>query len=371
VRKVCMAICDRANWGRVAPVAEAIRAHKDLELSIVCGGATVLERFKDPAQAIADQGFPVVRRLFHEVEGSIPLSQARSGGLAQMDFAQAFAELNPDIIVVTGDRYQALGAAAAAVTLGKMLVHIQGGEVSGSLDERYRHAITKLADAHVPATGQARDNLIRMGEEPASILCVGCPSADVAARVEVKPDDYILVAFHPDTNCPDDAGKQITEVLDAVFRVNRRCKVMWPNPDAGSFGVGKAIRQFRDSYRRAAETWEYITNVEPEEYLQLLANAACAVGNSSSFIRDSGYFGTPIVMVGNRQDGRECGENVERVSCEFGAILTAINLQLLRGRFFPTDLYGSPGISEQIAERLATVELCRVKRLAYSLEAVA
>ena len=366
MRKICLALVDRANWGRVKPVAEAIRANPNLELSVICGGSMVLSRFKDPAKQIESEGFNVEHRLYTEIEGSIPLSQARSSGLAQMDFAQAFAESKPDLIYLVGDRYQAVAVAMAAVTLGIPLIHQQGGEISGSLDERYRHAITKLADFHVPATERARDNLIRMGERPESILATGCPSRDLADRITAKNDDYILVAFHPDTNCPEKAGEQVWQVLDAVIRSGRaNVKVMWPNVDAGSGSVGKAIRMFRENFTWA-QNWEYITNVEPIEYLQLLANAACAVGNSSSFVRDSSFLGTPVVLVGNRQDGRECGENVMRVPCEFGAIRTDIDRQLLCGRYFPSDLYGKPGISQEIAERLATLEPLGDKRLEFS-----
>jgi UDP-hydrolysing UDP-N-acetyl-D-glucosamine 2-epimerase len=378
LRKVCFAIVDRANVGRVLPVIESVHAHPKLECSLVCGGSTVLSRFKDPAREWADIGLPVVRRLFHEVEGSTPWSMARSSGLAQMDFAQAFYEIEPDIVVVTGDRYQAVGAAMAAATMRIKLVHIQGGEVSGSLDERYRHAITKLADWHIPATEQARDNLIRMGERPDSILAVGCPSADLAARIKPKNLGYILVVFHPDTNCPERGAREVTEVLTAVACTKRAAMVHWPNVDAGSDAVSKAIRIFREKDSRPESyKWEYITNVEPERYLHTLANAACAVGNSSSFVRDSSFLGTPVVLVGNRQDGRECGENVMRVPCEFGAIRTAIDKQLLCGRYFPSDLYGKPGISQEIAERLATLEPLGDKRLEFydvrasRLEAVA
>jgi UDP-hydrolysing UDP-N-acetyl-D-glucosamine 2-epimerase len=374
MRKVCFAIVDRANVGRVLPVMEAVRDHPDLECFVICGGSTVLTRFKDPARDLERAGFNVVHRLYCEIEGSVPLSQARSSGLAQMDFAHAFHDLKPDLIYGVGDRYQMLGAASAAITLGIPFVHQQGGEISGSLDERYRHAITKLADYHVPATERARDNLIRMGERPDRILCVGCPSVDLASRIKFKNQRYILVAFHPDTNCPENAGKQVNSVFEAVVHTPRDVVWLWPNVDAGSDTVSKTIRKLRDKFSYAKD-WTYLTNVEPESYLQLLANAACAVGNSSSFVRDSSFLGTPVVLVGNRQDGRECGENVLRVPCEFGAIRTAIDKQLSGGRYFPSDLYGKPGISKEIVERLATLEALGDKRLEFydvrRLEAVA
>jgi UDP-hydrolysing UDP-N-acetyl-D-glucosamine 2-epimerase len=274
-----MALVDRANWGRCQPVAEAIRAHRDLELTILCGGSTPLDRFKNPAAQIERQGYEV-ECFYHEVEGSIPVSAARSGGLAQMDYAAALDRIHPDVVYVIGDRYQALGVAAAAVTLGIPLVHQQGGEVSGALDERYRHAITKLADYHVPATVRARQNIIRMGEREESILAVGCPSADLAEKIAPTRGNYILSVFHPDT-ANAKAVAEVNELLAALHSTGKRVVYLWPNIDFGSSAVSKAIRTFRSVWKL---DWEFVTHVEPEHYLTLLANASCAVGNSSSFV---------------------------------------------------------------------------------------
>jgi UDP-hydrolysing UDP-N-acetyl-D-glucosamine 2-epimerase len=369
VRKVCVVLTDRANLGRLSTVLDAIQVHPALELQVVCAGTMPLNRFKRPADIVRAQGFPVNEELWGELEGSTPGTMARSIGLHVSEFTGAFERLNPDIILAIGDRYETLGAGIAAVYTHRCLVHVQGGEISGSLDETARHCLTKMAHYHVPATEQAKENIIRMGELPESVLCVGCPSADLASKV--KPKDviprYILAVFHPDTNEHDHAA-QMEDVLSALYASGEHVVLLWPNIDSGADSISKTIRQFREKMQ---PYWRYETNVEPEAYLQLLADAMVCVGNSSSFVRDAGYFGSPVVLVGNRQDGRECAENVLRVPVSHHAIGKAIRKQREHGRYPPSDLYGSPGISEQIAARLATVELCRVKRLAYSLEAVA
>lgn len=363
--RVAIALVDRANLGRLLPLMEAMRDEPRIDLEIICGGSTVLERFKSPADDVQADGY-LVHRVWSEFEGDRPIAKARSIGQTTMDYAAKLQEIEPDVLILIGDRYEALGVACAAATMRVPLLHIQGGEVSGALDERYRHAISKMADAHVPATERARDNLIRMGERPESILAVGCPSADLATKVAISEPlrPYVLVCYHPDTTCGERAGDEMREVLSAVDRIAIYAKLLWPNIDAFSGDVAKRIRQWLEmpgSFR-----WQTIKNLSPLDYAQTLASAACAVGNSSSFVRDAGYFGLPVVLVGDRQEGRERGENVMPVPATVAAIHEAIQSQLSHGRYPPSDLYGKPGISKRIVERLLTLEPYGQKRLAYA-----
>lgn len=364
-RKVCVVLVDRANYGRLAPVMEAIQAHPSLELQVVCGGTMPLNRFKRPSNVVRAAGFPVDAECFHEIEGNEPHTMATSLGFGVIEFANAFRRLNPDLVLIIGDRYEALAAGTAAAYMNLCMVHVQGGEVSGSIDESARHCLTKLSQFHVPATVQAAENIIRMGERPETILETGCPSADLASRitpVEVRPR-YVLAVYHPNTTEHEQAANQMEELLSALYASGEHCKAWWPNVDAGSDAVSKVIRQFRD---RVRPCWEYLTNVEPEAYLQLLADASCAVGNSSSFCRDSSFLGVPVVLVGNRQDGRECGENVIRVEPTHTEIRNGIRKQLEHGRYAPSTLYGEPGVSVRIAEALATLTPYCQKRLHFS-----
>lgn len=368
-RRVLMFICDRANWGRLEPLAAAIKERDDLELQVLSGGSSVLKRF---GRAV-DQLPNVVSEVYSEIEGSLLLTQARSCGLAMMDYAAEFYRLKPDLLLIVGDRYQALAAITAAATMNICTVHLQGGEVSGSADEVYRHMITKAASYHVPATDEAARNILRMGERPESILAIGCPSADLAAEVDYddEPDGPILCVFHPTTTENGSEREQMTEVLRALQGVPHQVELLWPNCDAGSDEISKAIRMWMDQYKAKGLDLSWLTtikNLPPAEYLARLANARCAVGNSSSFCRDGTFFGVPTVLIGNRQEGRETGCNVIRVPCEKAAISAAIEQQLSHGRYPASDLYGEPGISEVIAEKLATVELYSQKRLYYPVE---
>ena len=168
-RKILVTLVDRANYGRMKPVMAAIQRHPALQLQVLCAGSMVLERFGTTLNDVAADGFPVDARVFMELEGSVPLSMAKSVGFGIIEFAGEFQRLEPDIVLLIGDRYEALAAAIAAAYMNLCLCHIQGGEVSGSIDESARHAITKFAHYHFPATKRSAQYLVRMGEDPATV----------------------------------------------------------------------------------------------------------------------------------------------------------------------------------------------------------
>jgi len=315
-RTVCVVLVDRANYGRMKPVMEAIAAHPDLELQVLAAGTMVLERFQQPVQIVRQDGFDIHGEIYMELEGSTPATMAKSVGFGVVEFANEFQRLKPDLVLLIGDRYEALAAAIAAAYMNLCIAHIQGGEVSGSIDESARHAISKFSHYHFPSTQRSATYLRRMGERPDTILAIGCPSSDIALRLDctLAPEivnangsgasidvtrPFLLVVFHPTTTEYGSEYQQMEVLLAALGVVQCPAIVLWPNIDAGSDHVSKAIRVLRD---RMKPTWlRTLTNLEPEQYLKVLASTACAVGNSSSFVRDASFFGTPVVLVGRRQ----------------------------------------------------------------------
>jgi UDP-hydrolysing UDP-N-acetyl-D-glucosamine 2-epimerase len=370
-RKICVVLVDRANYGRLKPVMRAIADHPALQLQVLAAGTMVLERFDQPVQVVRQDGFPVDGEIYIELEGSTPSTMAKSVGFGVVEFASEFQRLKPDVVLLIGDRYEALAAAIAAAFMNLCLVHIQGGEVSGSIDESTRHAITKFAQFHFPSTKRSAEYLLRMGERPDTILGVGCPSSDIArvmdrtldpaainrrgsgAVVDVtKP--FLLVIFHPTTTEFGGEQKQMEELVAALHAVQQQTVLLWPNIDAGSDHVSKVVRRFRDLHKPA---WlRTLINLPPEDYSRVLANAACVVGNSSSFVRDAGYYGTPVVLVGRRQEGRETDVHVTRVEPLCDRVEAAIRAQLAHGRYAPSTLYGDGHVSERIANGLASLQ---------------
>jgi UDP-hydrolysing UDP-N-acetyl-D-glucosamine 2-epimerase len=308
---------------------------------------------------------------------------AKSVGFGVVEFASEFQRLKPDIVLLIGDRYEALAAAIAAAYMNICIAHMQGGEVSGSIDESARHAISKFAHFHFPSTERSANYLMRMGEHPETILSVGCPSSDIARKLDPKliPErvnrvgsgcaidiakPFLLVLFHPTTTEYGDERKQIVEVLEALNRVKLQTILLWPNIDAGADHISKAIRIFRD--RKRPPWLRVLTNLDPEDYLRVLSNSICAVGNSSSFVRDASYFGTPVVLVGKRQEGRETDEHVMTVRPVVSEIVMAIDSQLAHGPYAPSTLYGDGHVSEKIAEALTRITPYLQKRLHYIYE---
>lgn len=381
-RKVCVVLIDRANYGRLKPVMRAIEEHPHLQLQTIVGGTMVLERFSRPVQIVRRDGFHIDGEVFMELEGNTPITMAKSVGVGIVEFTNEFQRLQPDVVLIIGDRYEALAAAIAAAYANLCLVHVQGGEVSGSIDESARHAITKFAHYHVPSTERAANNLRRMGERAETILTVGCPSSDLVLSLDRKLDSqvingqgsgaeiatdrpYLLVLFHPTTTQFGDARQQINELLAGLQEAAMPTALLWPNIDAGSDHISKAIRVFRDRHR--PDWLRLLINLSPEDYLKVLAGAACAVGNSSSFVRDAGLLGTPVVLVGDRQTGREWDSHVTQTAVEREAISNAIADQCVHGPYAPSTLYGDGKVSQRIAAALANMELYVQKRLTYQV----
>jgi UDP-hydrolysing UDP-N-acetyl-D-glucosamine 2-epimerase len=379
-RKICVVLVDRANYGRLKPVMQAIAARPELELQVVAAGTMVLERFDLPVNVVRRDGFKIDGEIYIELEGSTPATMAKSVGFGVVEFASEFQRLKPDVVLLIGDRYEALAAAVAAAYMNICIAHIQGGEVSGSIDESARHAISKFAHFHFPSTTRSAEYLIRMGEAPHNILAVGCPSSDIArsfdralpaevvntggggALIDVA-QPYLLVLFHPTTTEFGGARAQIEAVLEALRRLKMQTILLWPNIDAGSDHISKAIRVFRVNRQPA---WlRTLTNLTPENYLKVLANAACAIGNSSSFVRDASYFGTPVVLVGNRQEGRETAPHVSPAQPLADQVYEIAQQQLAHGRYASSTLYGDGYVAERIAHALSELKPYVQKRLDY------
>jgi UDP-hydrolysing UDP-N-acetyl-D-glucosamine 2-epimerase len=380
MRKICVVLVDRANYGRLKPVMHVLQDHAEIQLQVVCAGTMVLERFQQPVNVVRSHGFPVDSEIYLELEGSTPTTMAKSVGFGVIEFASEFQRLKPDIVLIIGDRYEALSAVLAAAFMNLCIAHIQGGEVSGSIDESTRHAISKYSHYHFPSTKRAADYLVRMGEKPDTILGIGCPSSDIARSIDLTaPMDvintrgsgitldtdqpFLLALFHPTTTEFGHESEDMTELLHALERIAMPTLLLWPNIDAGSDHISKQVRVFRDQHQVG---WmRTITNLTPEDYIRVLARSACAIGNSSSFVRDSSHFGTPVVLVGHRQDGRETDENVIRCEASRDDIEKTIRTHLAHGRYGPSTLYGDGKVSDRIAAALVQAPYYVQKRLHY------
>jgi len=382
-RKVCVVVTARPSYSRIKTALEAVAAHDDLELQLVVAASALLERYGSAIEQIEKDGFSIDRRVFMVLEGENPTSMAKSTGLGLLELATAFDDLHPDVVVTVADRYETLATAVAAAYMNLPLCHIQGGEVTGSIDEKVRHSVTKLADLHFVSTERAAENVIRMGEDPATVFVTGCPSIDLAAEVLEDPTldfdpvaqyggvgspvdlsaGYIVVMQHPVTTEYDEARHQVTETLYAVADIGLPVLWFWPNVDAGADGTSNGIRSFREHEK--PDNFHFFKNMAPTDFLKLLYNGACLVGNSSVGIRECSFLGVPTVDIGTRQEGRERGNNVVDAPYDRDAIRRAVDAQIQGERPVPDVLYGDAKAGRRIAELLTHVDLRFDKKLTY------
>lgn len=383
MRKICVVITARPSYSRVRSLLFAIREHPDLELQLVVAASALLSRYGSTVKTIEEEGFRVDRNVYTIMEGENLLTSAKSTGIGLSELATAFNDLNPDVVVTVADRFETIATAIAASYQNIPLAHIQGGEVTGSIDEKVRHAVTKLADMHFVATKNAAERVIKLGERSDTVFLTGCPSIDVVQHAladssyefdifkqyaGVGPifdltNGYIVAIQHPVTTEYVDARAHIEQTLKAAVELGRPTLWFWPNVDAGADGTSAGIRSFREIH--APANIHFFKSMSPEDFIRTLDKCDCIVGNSSVGIRECAYMGVPAVNVGVRQAGRDRGHNVVDSDYDSDSIVGAASAQIDKGRLSADHVYGDAGAGTRIAALLATVELSIEKRLTY------
>jgi UDP-hydrolysing UDP-N-acetyl-D-glucosamine 2-epimerase len=383
VRKVCVVIGSRANYSSIKAVMRAVDAHPALELQVIVGASAVLDRFGSVVDVIEADGFKPVARVNMIIEGETPVTMAKSTGLGLLELPTLFELLRPDVVVSVGDRFETMATAVAAAYMNLPLAHTMGGEVTGTIDESIRHAVTKLAHVHFPANQHAAERILKMGEAPESVHVVGCPRIDLVAEIvrgQVDAEDqayldregvgvpiditrpFLLVSQHPVTTEYGEGERQITETLEALELLKMPTIMLWPNVDAGSEDIARGMRKFRE--KRHPDIHFY-KNFPVEMFIRLMSRASVLIGNSSAHIREGEFLGAPAVNIGSRQAGRERGANVIDVGYDRHEIVEAVRRQLAHGRYASQHIYGDGKAGPRIAEILATRPLRVQKQLIY------
>ena len=383
MRRVCVVVGSRANYSSIKAGMRAIKSHPDLELQLIVGASAVLDRYGSVVDVIERDGFVPDARINIIVEGETPATMAKSTGLGLLEIPTLFELFKPDVVVSVGDRFETMAPVVAAAYMNIPVAHTMGGEVSGTIDESIRHAVTKLAHLHFPANQAAADRIVRMGEEPDTVHVVGCPRIDLVQEVistgnfvndgcleregvggEIdlgKP--FLLVSQHPVTTEFGAGESQIDETLCAVRELDVQAIVLWPNVDAGSEDIARGMRKFREHHD--PQGVRFYKNFPVEVFIGLMKRAACLVGNSSAFIREGAFLGTPAVNMGSRQRGRDRGRNVIDVPYNHEAITRAIRQQVEHGCYPPDHLYGDGQAGPRLADVLATARIRLQKRITY------
>ncbi|WP_159024279.1 UDP-N-acetylglucosamine 2-epimerase [Formosa sp. L2A11] len=382
-RKIAVVITARPSYSRVKTVLQAIKDHPNLELQLIVAASALLERYGSAVHYIENDGFTIAAKVFNVLEGENLTAAAKTTGIGILELSTVFENLKPDIVVTVADRFETMATAIAASYMNIPLAHIQGGEVTGNIDEKVRHAITKLADYHFVASEDAKTRVLKLGEEADSVFNTGCPSIDIAKEIDTsgklqfnpysryggvgaEPDlsnGYVVVMQHPVTTEYKDSRRHVEETLTVVSQLTLPVLWFWPNVDAGADGTSSGIRSYRE--KNELNHVHFFKNMKGDDFLNLLNHASCLIGNSSVGIRECAYLGVPVVNIGTRQNRRERGENVIDVPYNSEAIYKAIQNQIKIKKTPKSLVYGDGNAGVSIANHLNDVPLKFHKTIVY------
>lgn len=380
-RKICVLSLNRSEYSRIRSVIRALLEREDIELSMV----VLNSKYANNKVLLEKDGFPIHRIVNISIDERSPYKTAKAIGEVVDKFAAVFNEEKPDMLLVLGDRYEALGAVTAASFQNIYIAHIQGGEVSGTLDEHTRHAITKLSHLHFPSTELSKERVIKMGELAENVYNVGCPGTDsLLASPEMSFEElryemyrhagnrrdilekllpgFLLVLQFPVATEVEHAEFQIQETLKALARSDRTKVILTPTPDAGGDIVERELRAYAERDPKAM----VLKHVPAELFANILRHASMMIGNSSAGIRETGYFGLPTLNIGSRQTGRERSSNVFDVPHDADIIAEMIAFHLAHGPYALEAVYGDGTAGKKIAEIVAVADITKIqKRLTY------
>ncbi len=374
MRKIAVVTGTRAEYGLLYWIIKGIHEDADLELQLIVTGMHLSPEFGLTVNEIEKDGFPIAERVEMLLSSDTETAISMSMGLGMIGFAKAYERLSPDILIVLGDRFEALSAVATAVPFRMIVAHIHGGEITeGAIDELFRHAITKMSHIHFPATQVYANRVKQMGELPDNIFCFGAPGIDNICKLDLisKKDLFNIlelpqnkkigvVTYHPVTLEKNFAGSQVYELLEAMGSFK---EIFWvitmPNADTGSRIIIKNIRSY---VRDNPGNTKLLNSLGQLRYLSLLKHATIMVGNSSSGIIEAPSFELPVVNIGDRQKGRIKAKNVIDIPvCEKSNIKDAISRAISKGFIYSLsgveNPYGNGDTSRKIVEVLKTVKI--------------
>jgi GDP/UDP-N,N'-diacetylbacillosamine 2-epimerase (hydrolysing) len=365
VRRVAVVTGTRAEYGLLCSTMDAIRKRRGLDLRVVVTGMHLLRKFGYTVRQIVDDGWPIAARVRMQAGDDHPTDQATGLSRGVAGIAKFLESDRTDIVVVLGDRIEAMAGALAAVTTGRRVAHIHGGDVApGDFDDRLRHAITKLADVHLAATRKAAQRIIRMGEDPERVHHVGAPGLDrlleLVDRRRPRPrarGKSAIVLHHPCGRPASVERRVMTAVLRAVHDAKLGATIIHPNSDRGHEGIIAAIKAF--TRRRDVTDFRVIRSIDRDTYLRMLIEADALIGNSSSGIIEAATAGTPVVNIGPRQRGRErSGRAVVDADESFASIRAALAAALRKRPIIgAATVYGDGHAGKRIADLLHTTPI--------------
>jgi len=362
-------------------VLKELQKRSDVELFVALGGEIILSRatskYSNIKELLKKQGITKVFEAHFYLDGDQVIDKAKTLGLGIIEFSTLFNYIGPDLVVVRGDRFEVQAAAAAAVYQNIPCAHLEGGDITGSIDETVRHAVTKLCHIHFATNEQAKNRLVRMGEDPRYVFNFGSPEIEAldyylkqksdlsilkksGSGQELDLKNFAMVMFHPITNQLEELSAQVRSLYEAVAATKVSTIWFYPNFDAGSETISQELRKL--SLANTSSQIHFSRYLPPEIFSWLLSKTRCFVGNSSAGIKECSYLGVPVVNVGDRQSGRTKAKNVVSVGFQAKALQKALSQQLNIKRYPKDTTYYVKDTSKKIADKLSTLKLYVQKR---------
>ncbi len=363
-RRICYITGTRADFGLMQATLESIHRAPGLSLSLIVTGMHLSPEYGNTVADIEAAGLPIQARIpvIGQPDGA---GMARNIATMLAGFVEALEASRPDLVLLLGDRGEMLAGALAAVHLNIPVAHIHGGERSGTIDEPVRHAISKLAHFHFTATPQARERLVRMGEQAEHVWVTGAPGLDglenlaCAGRTQLLQEAGLdpqrkvaLLVYHPVVQEAADAGDGMRAILDALLQMDVQIMALMPNSDAGSHAIRATLTQ-----QAANPEIKVATHLHRSLFVSWMAAADLMIGNSSAGIIEAATFGTPVVNIGSRQNLRERNANIIDTVTAPDAIVQAIRQALAQGRYAPGNIYGDGQAAQRIVGLLESIPL--------------
>lgn len=380
-RKICVFLGNRAHYSSLISIMHHIQRSEKLELILIAGAASLLDKYGEVVNLIKNDGFHINEKIFMIIEGETPETMAKSTGLGLIELSSILLKYKPDFTLLIADRFEILAAAIASSYNNIPIVHVQGGEVSGSIDESIRHAITKLSHVHFASNKTAKERILQMGEDERYVFNFGCPRIDTVKKILETPikddtinnfirkkgvgdifdikDPFLMLSQHPVTTEYGQGKQQINNTLKVVKEISEERDLpviaLWPNADAGSDDIAEGLRIFRETNQD--KNFHFFKNLPFQYYVYLMDKTLCLIGNSSSGIREGAFIGTPVVNIGTRQNNRVRGKNVLDCDYTYENIKNAIEKQIKHNKYGSEPVYGNGNAGKRIIEILEDIEV--------------
>jgi UDP-hydrolysing UDP-N-acetyl-D-glucosamine 2-epimerase len=366
---ICFVILSRANYSSIKSVMLEVKKSKHLEFKLIVGASALIDKYGSVSDFIEREGFKIDYKINNLIEDNKTTGMVKTTGMGMVEVATIFEKINPNIVFTVGDRYETISTAIAAAYMNITVAHTMGGEVSGTIDESIRHAVTKLSHIHFVSNKDAFKRVVKLGEDKKKVFNVGCPRIDIVKKIlkgkkyleaiknlnkegvgaKIDPkDNFIILSYHPVTTELNQNEIYITKILKVLKDIQYKKIILWPNSDAGSEMISKVVRQFRE--KKLLENTRFIKNVSIETYVNLLNKCKCLVGNSSSAIREGAYIGVPSVNIGSRQKNRLRGKNIIDSGYEYKELMKKIMIQSSKKHFKSEKIYGDGNSGKKIIQ---------------------